>query len=86
MIFIILDILILISLILMIIKLILGPTAWDRVLAFASMSSKISILSIVYAINKQFYVMIDIIIIFLVLNLWGVVIISRFLERSGKND
>ncbi|SHE33079.1 multicomponent Na+:H+ antiporter subunit F [Marinitoga hydrogenitolerans DSM 16785] len=68
----------------MIVKLILGPTAWDRVLAFSSMSSKISIISLVYAIINNFIVMIDIIIIFLVLNLWGVVIISRFLERGRK--
>ncbi|WP_129409464.1 pH regulation protein F [Marinitoga lauensis] len=70
MIYLILDILILLSLFLMVIKLILGPTAWDRVLAFASMSSKISIISLIYAITKGFFVMIDIIIIFLVLNLW----------------
>ncbi|WP_459994816.1 monovalent cation/H+ antiporter complex subunit F [Marinitoga arctica] len=68
----------------MIVKLIIGPTAWDRVLAFSSMSSKISIISLVYAVINNFIVMIDIIIIFLVLNLWGVVIISRFLERGRK--
>ncbi|NUU98831.1 hypothetical protein XO12_01470 [Marinitoga sp. 1154] len=84
MIYLILDLLVIVSLVLMIVKLILGPTAWDRVLAFASMSSKISIISLIYAINKGFFVMIDIIIIFLVLNLWGVVIISRFLERRRK--
>jgi multicomponent Na+:H+ antiporter subunit F len=68
----------------MIIKIMIGPTPWDRVLAFASMSTKLAIISLVYAIVNKFYIMIDIIIIFLVLNLWGIVIISRFLERGNK--
>ncbi|OQY10287.1 MAG: hypothetical protein B6I29_01770 [Marinitoga sp. 4572_148] len=85
MIYFILNSLLIFSLFLMIIKLIIGPTAWDRVLASASISSKISIIALIYAISKKFFIMIDIIIIFLVLNLWGIVIISRFLERRRKN-
>jgi multicomponent Na+:H+ antiporter subunit F len=66
------------------IKLIKGPTQWDRLVAFNSFSSKALLIMILYTFwSNQFYLL-DMIIILIILNLWGVLIAVRFLSKGGK--
>lgn len=65
------------------IRVLIGPTIWDRLLGFSVVSSKIIIAAILLGviINRTF--MIDVAIIYGILGFLGTIMIARFIERRG---
>ncbi|HBT51523.1 MAG TPA: hypothetical protein DEA49_05360 [Petrotoga sp.] len=80
----ILEIFILISLFMVLIKLILTKSKWEKLLSYSSFSSKAVILMLVFSLLSDQSFLLDVIIIFLILNIWGVLIVSSYLERGGN--
>jgi len=76
------QILIIIPFILTLIKLFIGPNQWERLLAYTSFSSKITVIMLLYIYYTQQFFLIDMIIIFALLNVWGVLIATKFLEKG----
>ncbi|MGY4687292.1 monovalent cation/H+ antiporter complex subunit F [Petrotoga mexicana] len=66
------------------IKLILTKSKWEKVLSYSSFSSKAVILMLVFSLASDQSFLLDVIIIFLILNIWGVLIVSAYLERGGN--
>ena len=60
-----------------------GPTAWDRLLAYNTASSRIVIVVCLVAVASNETVYLDVVIGYAALSFLGVVIVSRFLERGG---
>ncbi|POZ93042.1 hypothetical protein AA81_03925 [Petrotoga halophila DSM 16923] len=80
----ILEIFILLSLFMILIRLILTKSKWEKVLSYSSFSSKAVILMLVFSLVSDQSFLLDVIIIFLILNIWGVLIVSAYLERGGN--
>ncbi|WP_425440353.1 monovalent cation/H+ antiporter complex subunit F [Petrotoga miotherma] len=66
------------------IRLILTKSKWEKVLSYSSFSSKAVILMLVFSLVSDQSFLLDVIIIFLILNIWGVLIISAYMERGGN--
>ncbi|WP_146255775.1 monovalent cation/H+ antiporter complex subunit F [Petrotoga olearia] len=66
------------------IKLILTKSKWEKLLSYSSFSSKAVILMLVFSLLSDQSFLLDVIIIFLILNIWGVLIVSSYLERGGN--
>jgi multisubunit Na+/H+ antiporter MnhF subunit len=60
-----------------------GPTVWDRLMGFALFSSKVIIIVILlgFLIDKSY--MIDVALVYGVLGFIGTIMIARFIERRG---
>ncbi|MDN5343179.1 MAG: multicomponent Na+:H+ antiporter subunit [Oceanotoga sp.] len=72
------------SLIITVYKLINGPTQWDRLLAYSSFSSKVILIMLIYIFESKQFFLLDMIIVFLLLNIFGILITTRFLQKGGK--
>ena len=61
-----------------------GPTVWDRLMGFALFSSKVIIIVILlgFLIDKSY--MIDVALVYGVLGFIGTIMIARFIERRGN--
>jgi len=66
------------------IKLITTKSKWEKLLSYSSFSSKAVILMLVFSLLSDQSFLLDVIIIFLILNIWGVLIVSSYLERGGN--
>ncbi|WP_103876839.1 MULTISPECIES: monovalent cation/H+ antiporter complex subunit F [Petrotoga] len=66
------------------IKLITTKSTWEKLLSYSSFSSKAVILMLVFSLLSDQSFLLDVIIIFLILNIWGVLIVSSYLERGGN--
>ncbi|MBM7581879.1 multicomponent Na+:H+ antiporter subunit F [Caldicoprobacter guelmensis] len=66
------------------VRAILGPTVWDRILGVNLLSSKIVMVIVVFAflVNKSY--LLDIAIIYALFGFVGIVMISRFIEKRGE--
>ncbi|SDJ61359.1 monovalent cation/H+ antiporter complex subunit F [Alkalibacterium thalassium] len=60
-----------------------GPTIWDRMLGFALFSSKVIVAAVLIGIIINRTYMIDVAIIYGVLGFIGTIMIARFVERKG---
>ncbi|TVQ40602.1 MAG: pH regulation protein F [Spirochaetaceae bacterium] len=67
-----------------IIRVVVGPTIWDRLLGLNLISSKIIMAIIVYALMIQRTFLLDIAIVYALLGFIGSVLIARFIERKGE--
>ncbi|MFZ7131753.1 MAG: monovalent cation/H+ antiporter complex subunit F [Eubacteriales bacterium] len=69
---------------LVVVRVILGPTIWDRLLGLNMISSKIIMLIVILAAwhDKSFYL--DIALAYAFLGFIGTVLIARFIERRGN--
>ncbi|TGG87637.1 hypothetical protein E4650_07805 [Geotoga petraea] len=76
------QILIIIPFFLTLIKLFMGPNQWERLLAYTSFSSKITVIMLLYIFYTDQFFLLDMIIIFSLLNVWGVLIATKFLEKG----
>ncbi|MDO7977739.1 monovalent cation/H+ antiporter complex subunit F [Oceanotoga sp. DSM 15011] len=80
----IIQIFLMLSLIITVYKLINGPTQWDRLLAYSSFSSKVILIMLIYIFESKQFFLLDMIIVFLLLNIFGILITTRFLQKGGK--
>ena len=65
-------------------RIIAGPTIWDRLLGFNLFSSKIVMLIVLLAVltDKSYYL--DIAIVYVLLGFISIIFISNFIQRRGK--
>lgn len=66
-----------------IVRVLIGPTVWDRMIGFALFSSKVIVAAILIGIVINRTYMIDVAIIYGVLGFIGTIMIARFIERRG---
>lgn len=60
-----------------------GPTIWDRMLGFAIFSSKVIVAAVLIGMVIDRTFMIDVALIYGVLGFIGTIMIARFVERRG---
>ena len=63
-------------------RLFLGPTPWDRLLAYNSASNRVVILLAMAAVGLNQSAYLDVAIVYAALSFLGVVILARFMERG----
>ncbi|AEE97067.1 MAG: multicomponent Na+:H+ antiporter subunit [Clostridiales bacterium] len=66
-----------------IIRTILGPTIWDRMLGMNLISSKIIMAIVVFALILDKSYLLDIAIAYTLIGFIGMVLLARFIERRG---
>ena len=69
--------------IVVIIRMIQGPTIWDRLLTFNQLSSKITISIVMMSIITSQSFLLDIAIVYTLLSFIGSVLIARFIRERG---
>ncbi|MFC6464486.1 monovalent cation/H+ antiporter complex subunit F [Marinilactibacillus sp. GCM10026970] len=65
------------------IRVLIGPTIWDRMLGFSVFSSKIIIMAVLIGVIIRRTYIIDVAIIYGVLGFIGTIMIARTIERRG---
>lgn len=65
------------------IRILVGPTVWDRLLGMSLISSKIIVAIVVFAVILDRGFLVDIAIIYSLLGFISSVLIARFIERKG---
>jgi multicomponent Na+:H+ antiporter subunit F len=66
-------------------RLLKGPTPWDRLLAYNAASSRVVGVLAITAVAAGRPFLLDVAIVYVALSFLGVVILARFMERSGAN-
>jgi multicomponent Na+:H+ antiporter subunit F len=67
------------------IRILIGPTVWDRLLGMSLISSKIIVAIVVFAVILDRGFLVDIAIIYSLLGFISSVLIARFIERKGES-
>lgn len=67
-----------------VIRIVIGPTVWDRLLGMGLISSKIIVAIVVFAYTMQRTFLLDVAIIYSLLGFISSVLIARFIERKGN--
>jgi multicomponent Na+:H+ antiporter subunit F len=67
------------------IRILVGPTVWDRLLGMSLISSKIIVAIVVFAVILDRGFLVDIAIIYSLLGFISSVLIARFIERKGDS-
>lgn len=65
-------------------RIILGPTIWDRLLGLNLFSSKIIILIVLFALMMKESYYLDIAIVYVLLGFISIISIARFIQKKGK--
>ena len=68
-----------------VLRIIIGPTVWDRLLGMSLISSKIIVAIVVLAVITDRSFLMDIAIIYSLLGFLSNVLIARFIERKGTS-
>ena len=68
-----------------ILRILIGPTVWDRLLGMSLISSKIIVAIVVAAVITDRSFLMDIAIIYSLLGFLSSVLIARFIERKGES-
>lgn len=67
-----------------VVRIVIGPTVWDRLLGMGLISSKIVVAIVVFAYMMRRTFLLDIAIIYSLLGFISSVLIARFIERRGS--
>lgn len=70
--------------ILILVRILLGPTVWDRILGLNLFSAVIIILILITALIDELSYLVDVAIVYSLLGYVSIIFISRFVERKGK--
>lgn len=65
-------------------RIIIGPTIWDRLLGLNLLSSKITMMIVLFALFMNKSYLLDIALSYGLLNIIGLIFISRFIQGKGK--
>ena len=65
------------------IRVVIGPTVWDRILGIGLSASKITLAVILLAVTIPESYLLDLALLFAVLGFLVTVLLSRFVERKG---
>lgn len=66
------------------IRILKGPSIWDRLLGLNLFSANIILLILMYALISNYSFLIDIAIVYSLLGFLGTIFIARFIERKGR--
>jgi multicomponent Na+:H+ antiporter subunit F len=66
------------------IRLIIGPTIWDRILSLNLINAKIVLVITVYGIYKNNPMLLDISLTFAIIGFLGSILFSRFILEGGR--
>lgn len=75
---------ILLSGFLVLVRIFLGPTIWDRLLGFNLLSPKIILLISLYSLSYEKPYLLDVAIVFALLGFVGTIFIARFIQGKGN--
>lgn len=67
-----------------VIRMIIGPTVWDRLLALNLISAKTILLLAVYAVYENNTLLLDISISYGIIGFIGITLLSGFIQRGGR--
>ena len=67
-----------------VIRIVIGPTVWDRLMCFNLFASKVSILVVLYALHTERPYLLDFAISFVLLGFISVMFIANSIQRKGK--
>ena len=67
-----------------VIRILIGPTIWDRLLSLNVFSSKLTILIILFALYSQKTFILDIALVYVLFGFVSILFIARFIERKGR--
>ncbi len=62
----------------------IGPTAWDRLQGFAVLSSKITLLIILFSLVFPDALAVDVALVYSLLGFINLMLIARFIDRKGQ--
>lgn len=75
----------LLSLVAILVRLLRGPTPWDRLLAYNSASNRVVAVLAIAAVATERSFLLDVAVVYVALSFLGIVILARFMERGGTN-
>ncbi|UCF09424.1 MAG: pH regulation protein F [Candidatus Bipolaricaulota bacterium] len=70
------------SLVVVLVRLVIGPSLWDRLMAYNSASNRGIVIMAIFAVVTDKPLLLDVSIVYALLSYLGVVVLSRFLERG----
>jgi multicomponent Na+:H+ antiporter subunit F len=70
------------TLVLVLFRLVGGPTTWDRLMAYNSASNRGIVIMAAFSVASAEPVLLDVAIVYGMLSFLGVVVLSRFVERG----
>jgi multicomponent Na+:H+ antiporter subunit F len=79
------EIALLVALVAVVVRLLLGPTPWDRLLAYNSASNRVVAILAITAVGTGRAYLLDVAVVYVALSFLGIVILARFMERGGGN-
>ncbi len=77
-------ILLIIAMFVTIIRMIIGPTVWDRLLALNLISAKTILLLAIYGVYRNNILLLDISISYGIIGFIGIMLLSMFIQRGGR--
>lgn len=75
---------IILGMIIILIRLIKGPTVWDKLMALNLISSKTIILLTIYGVYKNNILLLDISLSYTIIGFLGIILICRFVAKGGR--
>ena len=66
-------------------RLVRGPTAWDRLLAYNSASNRVVAVLAIAAVTTGRPALLDVAVVYVALGFLGIIILARFMERGGAS-
>lgn len=67
-----------------VIRMIIGPTVWDRLLALNLISAKTILLLATYGVYKENTLLLDISMSYAIIGFIGITLLSGFIQRGGR--
>lgn len=68
---------------LVLVRVIMGPTIWDRLLGLNAISAKIIMSIVIFSIITEQSYLLDVALVYALLGFIGTVLIARFIEKKG---
>lgn len=65
-------------------RIVLGPTIWDRLLGLNIFSSKVVMLIVLFALISRKSYLLDVAIVYVLLGFIGIIFIANFIQKRGK--
>lgn len=65
-------------------RVLIGSSIWDKILAFNLFSSKFILIILIYALVTDLSYLIDVAMVYALLGFVSIVFITRFIQRKGK--
>ncbi|EOD01864.1 monovalent cation/H+ antiporter complex subunit F [Caldisalinibacter kiritimatiensis] len=77
-------VLLVIAMLVTVIRMVIGPTVWDRLLALNLISAKTILLLAVYGVYMENTLLLDISISYGIIGFIGITLLSGFIQRGGR--